>query len=442
MFDNLSESLEKTFKNLRGYGKISEKNVKDALREVRMSLLEADVHVDVAKQFIANVREKCLGEEVLLAVKPGEQIVKRIHEELVATLGGERSDFFLNARPAMTMLLGLHGAGKTTTCGKLALRWKKEDKKVLLVGCDIRRPAAVDQLAVLADQSGVDMLRPEPGETVPQIGRRAREHAVRNSYDIVIFDTGGRFQIDEELVDELAELKKMVEPHNIVLVLDAAIGQESVNVASRFNEAVGLTGLILTKLDGDARGGAALSVQSVTKVPIHLIGVGEKAEDLEVFHPDRLASRILGMGDVVTLVEKAQENFDEKEMAGMQKRLMRNQLNLEDFLVQLQQMKKLGSMDKMFEMLPGASKIPKDERAKIAEQSQTQSKKFEAIIQSMTIEERRKPHMLKASRRQRIARGSGNKVSDVNALLKQFKQAQKMTKKLKKVQKKLLRFSN
>jgi len=442
MFDNLSESLEKTFKNLRGYGKISEKNVKDALREVRMSLLEADVHVDVAKQFIANVREKCLGEEVLLAVKPGEQIVKRIHEELVATLGGERSDFFLNARPAMTMLLGLHGAGKTTTCGKLALRWKKEDKKVLLVGCDIRRPAAVDQLAVLADQSGVDMLRPEPGETVPQIGRRAREHAVRNSYDMVIFDTGGRFQIDEELVDELAELKKMVEPHNIVLVLDAAIGQESVNVASRFNEAVGLTGLILTKLDGDARGGAALSVQSVTKVPIHLIGVGEKAEDLEVFHPDRLASRILGMGDVVTLVEKAQENFDEKEMAGMQKRLMRNQLNLEDFLVQLQQMKKLGSMDKMFEMLPGASKIPKDERAKIAEQSQTQSKKFEAIIQSMTIEERRKPHMLKASRRQRIARGSGNKVSDVNALLKQFKQAQKMTKKLKKVQKKLLRFSN
>lgn len=442
MFDNLSESLEKTFKNLRGYGKISEKNVKDALREVRMSLLEADVHVDVAKEFIANVREKCLGEEVLLAVKPGEQIVKRIHEELVATLGGERSDFFLNARPAMTMLLGLHGAGKTTTCGKLALRWKKEGKKVLLVGCDIRRPAAVDQLAVLADQSGVDMLRPEPGESVPQIGRRAREHAVRNSYDMVIFDTGGRFQIDDELVGELAELKKMVEPHNIVLVLDAAIGQESVNVASRFNEAVGLTGLILTKLDGDARGGAALSVQSVTKVPIHLIGVGEKAEDLEVFHPDRLASRILGMGDVVTLVEKAQENFDEKEMEGMQKRLMRNQLNLEDFLVQLQQMKKLGSMDKMFEMLPGAAKIPKDERAKIAEQSQTQSKKFEAIIQSMTVQERRKPHMLKASRRQRIARGSGNKVSDVNALLKQFKQAQKMTKKLKKVQKKLLRFSN
>jgi len=442
MFDNLSESLEKTFKNLRGFGKISEKNVKDALREVRMSLLEADVHVDVAKEFIANVREKCLGEEVLLAVKPGEQIVKRIHEELVATLGGERSDFFLNARPAMTMLLGLHGAGKTTTCGKLALRWKKEGKKVLLVGCDIRRPAAVDQLAVLADQSGVDMLRPEPGESVPQIGRRAREHAVRNSYDMVIFDTGGRFQIDDELVGELAELKKMVEPHNIVLVLDAAIGQESVNVASRFNEAVGLTGLILTKLDGDARGGAALSVQSVTKVPIHLIGVGEKAEDLEVFHPDRLASRILGMGDVVTLVEKAQENFDEKEMEGMQKRLMRNQLNLEDFLVQLQQMKKLGSMDKMFEMLPGAAKIPKDERAKIAEQSQTQSKKFEAIIQSMTVQERRKPHMLKASRRQRIARGSGNKVSDVNALLKQFKQAQKMTKKLKKVQKKLLRFSN
>lgn len=442
MFDNLSGSLQKVFKNLRGYGKLSEDNVKEAMREVRMALLEADVHIDVVKEFINTVREKCMGEEVRGSVTPGQQMIKHVHDELVNLLGKERKDFHTNARPAITMLLGLHGAGKTTTAGKLALRWKKDGRKVLLVGCDIRRPAAVDQLATLAEQAGVDMLRPNPGEAVPQIGLRARDHAIRNAYDAVIFDTGGRFQMDEELVKELEDLKKMINPHNAVLVLDAAIGQESVDVAQRFNEAVGLTGLILTKLDGDARGGAALSVQSVTKVPIHLIGVGEKAEDLEVFHPDRLASRILGMGDVVSLVERAQESFDEDEMERMQKRLMRNELNLEDFLVQLQQMKKMGDMNKIMDMLPGMPKLSADERSKAAEQGQAQTKKFEAIIQSMTVDERRKPMILKASRRTRIAKGSGTEVRDVNALLKQFKQAQKMTKKLKKVQKKLLRFGN
>ena len=412
------------------------------MREVRLALLEADVHIDVVKDFVGRVREQCLGEEVLNSVTPGQQMIKRVHDELVDLLGRERKDFNLNARPAVTLLLGLHGAGKTTTAGKLALRWKNAGKSVLLVGCDIRRPAAVDQLAVLAEQSGVDMLRPNPGESVPQIGLRARDHAIRKAYDAVIFDTGGRFQIDEDLVQELVDLKKLIQPQNNVLVLDAAIGQESVDVAARFHEAVGLTGLVLTKLDGDARGGAALSVQSVTQVPIHLIGVGEKAEDLEPFHPDRLAGRILGMGDVVSLVEKAQETFDEDAMAGMEKRLMRNQLNLEDFLVQLRQMRKMGSMDKIMDMMPNMPKVSPDERAKMAEQGEVQSRKFEAIILSMTPHERRRPVILKASRRQRIAKGSGTQVKDVNALLKQFKQAQKMGKKLKKAQKKLLRFAN
>jgi len=441
MFDSLSGNLNRVFKNLRGYGKLTEKNVEDALREVRMALLEADVHFEVAKTFIARVKERCMGEEVLQSVTPGQQVIKRVSEELVNLLGRERTDFQLNAQPAMVMMLGLHGAGKTTTTGKLATRWKKEGKKVLLVGCDIRRPAAVEQLTVLAQQAGVDVIGPNPGEAVPQLGMRARDHAMKNGHNVVIFDTGGRFQIDDELVGELKELKMMTNPQNVVLVLDAAIGQESVSVAEKFNDAVGLTGLILTKMDGDARGGAALSVQAVTKVPIHLIGVGEKAEDLEAFHPDRIANRILGMGDVVSLVEKAQESFDGAEMEGMSKRFLKNQMNLEDFLMQLQQMKKIGSLGKIMDMMPGMPKIPADEKAKAIEQGEMQTKKFEAIILSMTVAERRKPAILQASRRKRIAAGSGTEVKDVNQLLKQFKQAQKMTKKMKKSQKKLLKFA-
>ena len=441
MFDNLSGNLQNVFKKLRGYGKLTEKNVNEALREVRLAMLEADVHFQVTKDFINRVKEKCLGEEVLSSVTPGQQVIKRVHDELVELLGSKQTDFDLAHRPAMIMMLGLHGAGKTTTAGKLATRWKKQGKNVLLVACDIRRPAAVEQLQVLGKQAGVEVIAPNPGEAVPQLGMRARNYAMQNGFDLVIFDTGGRFQIDDELVQELKDLKQMVNPQNVVLVIDAAIGQESVNVADAFNKAVGLTGLILTKLDGDARGGAALSVQAVTKVPIHIVGVGEKAEDLEAFHPDRIAGRILGMGDVVSLVEKAQETFDATQMDDMQKRILRNQMNLEDFLTQLRQMKKLGSLTRIMDMVPGMPKLSAEEKAEAAETGAVQTKKFEAIILSMTPEERRKPAILKASRRQRIARGSGYRVQDVNQLLKQFKQMQKMTQRLKKSQKKLLKFA-
>ncbi|MFH0880688.1 MAG: signal recognition particle receptor subunit alpha, partial [Lentisphaerota bacterium] len=323
MFDRLSGALQKVFKNLRGYGKLSERNIQDALREIRMALLEADVHFQVAKDFIAKVKEKCLGQEVLDSITPGQQVVKIVHDELASLLGGERRDFNWQGKPAGVMLLGLHGSGKTTTAGKLARKWKAGGKKVLLVACDIRRPAAVDQLRILAGEAGVDIVAPEKGETVPALGLRALQRAQREDFDVILYDTGGRFQIDQELVAELAELRKNTGPGNVVLVLDAAIGQESVHVAETFHKEVGLTGLILTKLDGDARGGAALSVQSVTGCPILLTGVGERQEDLELFYPDRMASRILGMGDVVSLVEKAQQAMDVEEMGRMEERLLK-----------------------------------------------------------------------------------------------------------------------
>ena len=437
MFESLTSSLNKVFKNLRGYGRLSEKNVKDGLREVRTALLEADVSFKVAKDFTARVREKCLGRDVLDSVTPGQQFIKHVHEELVELLGGARRDFQLAGKPAVVLLLGLHGAGKTTTCGKLALRWKGEGKRVLLVGADIRRPAAVDQLRILAEGAGAEFLGPEPGETVPHLGRRALTRAGALASDVVVFDTGGRFQIDEDLVGELAALRDAVRPGDTVLVIDAAIGQESVNVASRFHEALGLTGLILTKMDGDARGGAALSVHAVTGCPILLVGVGERAADLEPFHPDRMASRILGMGDVVTLVEKAQSAFDTEQVARMEQQLRKKTFDLEDFRSQLQQMKKLGPMENLLEMMPGASDIPAPVRDEMMGQSAQGMKKAEAILSSMTPGERRHPDILNASRRRRIARGSGMEVRDVNELLKNFRQAQKMTRRLKKMQKKL-----
>jgi signal recognition particle subunit SRP54 len=441
MFDHLSSSLQKTFKNLRGYGKLSEKNVTDALREIRLALLEADVHFQVVKDFIRQVKEKTLGQEVLASVSPGQQFTKCVQDELTELLGRDHKAFDLSANPAMILMLGLHGAGKTTTTGKLAAKFSKAGRKVLLVACDIRRPAAVDQLSVLAGQVGVDVVTPNPGESVPELGMRARDRAMTQGYNLVIFDTGGRFQVDDELVRELEELRDMVNPQNTVLVVDAAMGQESVNVAQTFHERVTLSGLILTKLDGDARGGAALSIQSVVGVPIHLVGVGEKMEDLEDFHPDRLASRILGMGDVVSLVEKAQDMVDETSMAKMEKQLLKGNLNFEDMLSQMQQMKKLGPIDKLMEMMPGMPQVSAEERQRMADQGQVQSRRFEAIILSMTPKERRKPHVINAKRKQRIARGAGTRVKDVNDLIRQFNQAKKMTQKLKKQQKKLLRFS-
>ena len=440
MFDRLSNRLQSVFRQLRGAGRISEQNVQDALREVRLALLEADVHYATAKDFIARVKAKSLGADVLAGISPGQQIVKAIHDELVALLGGQQKDFNLTAIPAEVMLLGLHGSGKTTTCGKLARQWKQKGKKVLLVACDIRRPAAVDQLETLANQVGAGLVKPEPGESVPDLGRRAFTFARKNFYDVVLYDTGGRFQIDDELVGELKALREAVEPQNVVLVLDAAIGQESVNVAKTFHDAVGLTGLILTKLDGDARGGAALSVVSVVGCPILRVGVGERAEDLEPFHPDRMASRILGMGDVVSLVEKVQETLDVDEAERMQDKLKRKQgLDLEDFLAQMRQMKKMGSLGKILEMLPGAGALGADVRNRIENDSGGQMKKSEAIVLSMTPRERRHPDLLDASRRRRIARGAGVQVSDVNELLRGFRQAQQMAKKMKQMQKRLPR---
>jgi signal recognition particle subunit SRP54 len=439
MFESLSKSLNGVFRNLRGRGKLSEKNVKDALREVRMALLEADVNYQVAKSFVADVKEKCLGEEVLQSVTPGQQFVKFVHAELVELLGGAHREFDLSGKPASILMLGLHGAGKTTTCGKLALRFKKQGHNVVMVACDIRRPAAVDQLRILSDQAGVGFVAPREGESVPEMGARAREHAEKSGYTVALYDTGGRFQIDEELVGELVSLRDRVEPGNVVLVLDAAIGQESVEVASRFNEAVGLTGLILTKLDGDARGGAALSVHAVTRSPILMTGSGERQEDLEPFYPDRMASRILGMGDVVSLVEKAQESIDLEEMGLMEERLSKNTLNFEDFLKQIHQMKKLGPLENLLDMLPGVGQLPEDVRSSVMGQSADGMKRAEAIILSMTPQERKRPELLNASRRRRIATGSGTHVRDVNQILKSFQQTKKMSTNMKKMQKKLLR---
>ncbi|MEN8261784.1 MAG: signal recognition particle protein, partial [Pseudomonadota bacterium] len=392
MFENLSSALQKTFKNLRGYGRLTEKNVTDALREVRLALLEADVNFRVARDFVKRVQEACLGEEVLDSVTPGQQIIKRVNDELVELFGGAHRELDLTGHPASVMLMGLHGSGKTTTAGKLANRWKKSGRRVLLVACDIRRPAAVEQLSILAQQIGVDILKPETKETVPDLGKRAAQFSKDGKYDVVIYDTGGRFQVDDELIAELKYFRAWTEPRNAVLVLDAAIGQESVNVAEAFREAVGLTGLILTKLDGDARGGAALSVHAVTGCPILMTGSGEKMNDLEPFYPERMASRILGKGDVVSFVEKAQGLVDEKEAMKMQEKLANNQLDLEDFLTQIRQMKKLGSMESIFDMMPGdAMKMSAHQKQAMATASELEMKKFEAIIQSMTPWERRRP---------------------------------------------------
>ncbi len=438
MFESLSSSLDSIFRKLRGYGRLTEPNIREAMREVRMALLEADVNYEVARDFIAKVSERCVGQEVLESITPGQQVIKRVNDELVSLLGGNQSRRLdLTPRPAPVMLVGLHGSGKTTTASKLAALWKKERLNVLLVGADIRRPAAVDQLAVLAQQVGVDMLAPEKGESVPDLGRRAMKAAAGR--DVVLFDTGGRFQIDEELVQELKDLRETVTCRNTVLVVDAAIGQESVHVAGAFHKALDLKGLILTKLDGDARGGAALSIQSVTGCPILYTGVGERAGDLEPFFPERMASRILGMGDIVSLVEKVQESVDLNQAAGLEKKLRSNRLDLEDFLVQLGQLRKMGPLENILEMMPmgGQIKAKMKDAAGAGHDFTRFAKRAEAIIRSMTPRERRHPEVLNASRKRRIAGGSGTQVQDVNELLKQFDQAREMAKRFGGLQKRL-----
>jgi signal recognition particle subunit SRP54 len=442
MFDSLSNSLQRIFRNLRGHGKLTEANVKDTMREVRMALIEADVNYRVAQDFIGRVRDRCLGQEVLDSITPGQQVIKRVHEEMIALLGGARREVDLSRRPATVMLVGLHGSGKTTTAAKLAALWKKAGRNVLLVAADTRRPAAVQQLTILAGQVGVDIVTPQPGEAVPGLGLRALDRASGEGRDVVLLDTGGRLQIDSDLVAELKELRESTRAHNVILVVDAAIGQESVNVAGTFHREVGLTGLILTKLDGDARGGAALSIQAVTGCPILYTGTGERIGDLEPFHPERMASRILGMGDVISLVEKAQESIDMAKAAEMERKLKTDSLTLEDFLEQMEQMKKMGPLENLLEMLPGGGNVAA--RMKGAAPSGTEladfTKKATAVIQSMTPQERRHPETINGSRRRRIAKGSGTQPSDVNDLLRQFQQARKMAKQLKRMGKRLQMF--
>ncbi len=430
MFDALSASLQNVFRRLRGYGRLSERNIQEALREVRLALLEADVHYEVARTLVERVRARSLGREVLESVTPGQQFIKLVHDELVVLLGGQAADFDFSGSPAQVMLLGLHGSGKTTTAAKLARQFRAGGRSTLLVACDTRRPAAVDQLRILAGQVGADLVAPAPGEAAPELAARGLAQARATGAGVVLYDTGGRFQIDTELVDELKAMRAAVQPKNVVLVLDAAIGQESVNVAQTFHQALGLTGLILTKLDGDARGGAALSVRERVGCPVLRVGAGERPEDLEMFHPDRMASRILGFGDVVTLVERAETAFDLQTAEEAAERLQAGQFTLDDFLLQLQQVRKLGPLERVLEMLPGSAKLPAGWKEQMSGDSGAELQRTEAIIRSMTPQERRNTDLLNASRRRRIARGSGTQVADVNRLLKNFEHARRMFREL------------
>ncbi len=424
MFSSLSDSLDKTFRNLRGVGKISEKNITDALREIRLSLLEADVEFGVAKEFIARVKEKAMGVDVFKSIKPGEQIVKIFSDELTQLLGGDAETLDLNA-PGYILLCGLNGAGKTTTAAKLALRLQKEGRRPLLIACDLYRPAAIDQLATLARQIDVPCFTPEPGEKdLIKVAKQALEWATLQQGTALIFDTAGRQEMDEKLVQELKELHRFINPNETLLVADSATGQQAVSVAKHFDEAVGITGIILTKLDGDARGGAALSMRQVTGRPIKFIGEGEKLEQFGVFHPDRMASRILGMGDVVSMVETAAENINEEEAMHAAKRLQSGKFDFNDFLDQMNMLRKLGPLDGLLGMLPGFNKIKKQIPADAFDEGKM--KRMEAIVLSMTPRERGRPELIKGSRRRRIANGSGNTILEVNRFIKQFNQMRKM----------------
>ncbi len=417
MFDSLTDKLSAALRNLRGVGKLSEENMAAALAEVRAALLSADVHFKVAREFVERVQAQCAGQEVLKGVTPGQQIVKIIHDELVRLLG-EGATAISTARPLRIMMVGLHGSGKTTSTAKLGRLLKKRGYRPFVVACDVQRPAAMDQLEILARQEEIGFYADRESKDVPAIGRAGL--AAAGDADAILFDTAGRLQIDEVLVDEVRRLGAAVSPDEVFLVADGALGQEAVNVARVFHEALKLTGLVLTKLDGDARGGAALSIKSITGIPIKFVGTGEKTEDFETFYPDRLASRILGMGDVVSLVEKAQESIDQNEAERMAEKMRKADFNLEDFLSQLQAVKKMGSMQSIVGMMPGMSGV------QLGDGAERQMARTEAIIRSMTFQERRKPDLLNGSRRQRIAKGSGVKLADVNQLLKQFQQMQKM----------------
>ncbi|MDR3580026.1 MAG: signal recognition particle protein [Oryzomonas sp.] len=433
MFDSLSEKLESVFKKLRSQGVMTEENIKDALREVRLALLEADVNFKVVKDFVENVRTKAVGTEVVQSLTPGQQVVKIVHDELVAVMGGnEDNSLNLAAKPPVAiMMVGLQGAGKTTTCGKLGRHLKSLKRRPLLVPADVYRPAAIEQLKTVGRQLGLEVFDSSTDQKPVDICSAAMRFAELNGYDTVILDTAGRHQIDEFLMNELAEIKASVLPLEILFVADAMTGQEAVNVAGGFNDQLEITGVVLTKLDGDAKGGAALSIRAVTGKPVKFVGLGEKLDALEIFHADRLVSRILGMGDVLTLVEKAQSVFDEKEAARLQQKLKKNQFDLEDFLAQLQQIKKMGSLESLMGMIPGMGKMMKQMQG--TQPSEKEMKRIEAIIRSMTPGERANHGIINGSRRLRIAKGSGTTVQEVNQLLKRFTEAQKVVKQLQKL---------
>lgn len=424
MFENLSDRLERSFKILKGEGKITEINVAETLKDVRRALLDADVNYKVAKGFTDAVKQKALGMNVLTAVKPGQLMVKIVHDELAQLMGGEEVPLCLDGHPSIILMSGLQGSGKTTFSGKLAnLLKKKRNKNPLLVACDVYRPAAVEQLKVVGEQVGVEVYA-EPGSTdVVEIAKHAIQQAKAKGNDVVIVDTAGRLAVDEEMMTEISNLKNAVQPHETLFVVDAMTGQDAVNTAKEFNDRLDFDGVVLTKLDGDTRGGAALSIRTVVAKPIKFIGTGEKMEAIDVFHPERMADRILGMGDVVSLVERAQEQFDEEEARRLQKKILKNKFDFNDFLNQIQQIKKMGNLKDLAGMIPGVGKAIKD-----VDIDDNAFKGIEAIIQSMTPKERMNPEVLNTSRRQRIAKGSGTNIQEVNRLIKQFDQTRKMMK--------------
>jgi signal recognition particle subunit SRP54 len=430
LFESLGSRLQETFDKLNRRGKLTESDVDAAMREVRLALLEADVNFKVVKDFVKRVRERAVGQEVMRSLSPGQQVVKIVHEELITTLG-EAGRLNLGMQsPAVIMLVGLQGAGKTTMAAKLALHLRKEGKRPLLVGCDVYRPAAIDQLQTLGRQLDIPVYAEGTEANPINVATNGVKHATQNGLTIVILDTAGRLNIDEMKMDELRGIKKKVSPIETLLVADAMTGQESVRVASDFDEAVDLTGLIMTKIDGDARGGAAISMREVTNVPLKFLGTVEKLSDIEIFHPDRVAGRILGMGDVLTLIERAQEEMDQEEATKAGERLLAGEFDLNDFLKQMQQVKKMGPIGQLLEMIPGVrGNLPDDVDLSGAEKD---LKRIEAIISSMTMGERRNPKIIKASRKRRIASGSGTSVQEVNMLLKQFRDMQKMMKQLRK----------
>ena len=427
MFDTLTGKLDAVFKKLRGRGVLKEDDVKEAMREVRLALLEADVNFKVVKEFVNKVQERAVGREILASLTPGQQVIKVVYEELVGLLGGTQSKLHLSSNPpTVIMMVGLQGSGKTTTAGKLAKNFKKDGRKVLLVPADTRRPAAIEQLKTLARQVGVDAFTSESTDPV-EICKAARAFAERSLFEVVILDTAGRLQIDAPLMDKLRQIKAGVKPHEVLFVADAMTGQEAVNIAETFNKDLGFDGVVLTKLDGDARGGAALSVKAVTGKPIKFTGMGEKLDALEPFFPDRMASRILGMGDVMSLIEKAQETVDAEEAGKLAKKLKQNTFDLEDFRGQLKQVKKMGGLGSLMGMIPGMNKMKLPD----AEVNDKELTKVDAIISSMTARERANHTLINGSRRARIAKGSGTQVQDVNRLLKQFAEMQKMMKAMK-----------